>query len=185
MANPPRIAIFAASLAQAEYLAELVRMAGYIPVTGGAAECVLSVRIEGGDLSLVRQDGTARPIKIPMRAEEMITVLQKTMADAHSSPTRFVIGDGFLDVRESLWIREGETALRLTEKEVALLLSLKNASGQAVSRQKLLNEVWAYAQGVETHTLETHIYRLRQKIERDPASPKILLTQEDGYILGA
>lgn len=71
--------------------------------------------------------------------------------------------------------------LRLTDKERDILLTLHGAGGKAVSRQDLLDAVWAYAPDVETHTLETHIYRLRQKIEKDPAAPEIVITDESGY----
>ena len=52
-----------------------------------------------------------------------------------------------------------------------------------VSREKLLREVWGYNSGVTTHTLETHIERLRQKIEQDAAAPTLLLTEASGYKL--
>ena len=71
--------------------------------------------------------------------------------------------------------------LRLTDKERDILLTLHAAGGRPVSRQDLLDAVWAYAPDVETHTLETHIYRLRQKIEADPAAPEIVITDESGY----
>ncbi len=74
--------------------------------------------------------------------------------------------------------------IRLTEKETALLSALHQASGKSLSRTALLDKVWDYAESAETHTLETHIYRLRQKIETDPANPQIVLTEEDGYKLG-
>lgn len=73
--------------------------------------------------------------------------------------------------------------IRLTEKERDILLSLYNHNGKVVSHKKLLEDVWGYASDLETHTLETHIYRLRQKIEKDPAHPLILLTDEAGYRL--
>ena len=72
--------------------------------------------------------------------------------------------------------------IRLTEKEAAILRFLYRA-GNPVPRETLLGEVWGYNTGVNTHTLETHIYRLRQKMERDPANAEILVTTPGGYRL--
>jgi DNA-binding response OmpR family regulator len=80
--------------------------------------------------------------------------------------------------------REGEeTRIRLTEKETNILKFLYRDIDNTVSRETLLHEVWGYNAGVTTHTLETHIYRLRQKIEENPSEAKILLTEEGGYRL--
>ena len=73
--------------------------------------------------------------------------------------------------------------IRLTEKEAAILKYLYRAGTRAVPRQVLLNEVWGYNANVTTHTLETHIYRLRQKIEPDPAMARLLITEGGGYRL--
>ncbi len=73
--------------------------------------------------------------------------------------------------------------VRLTEKETAILRFLYRAGQAPVSRETLLQEVWGYNSGVTTHTLETHIYRLRQKIESDAANPAILVTESSGYKL--
>jgi DNA-binding response OmpR family regulator len=73
--------------------------------------------------------------------------------------------------------------IRLTEKEAAILKYLYRAGGRPVARQVLLNEVWGYNSAVTTHTLETHIYRLRQKIEPDPSQARLLLTEGGGYRL--
>lgn len=73
--------------------------------------------------------------------------------------------------------------IRLTEKEAAILRFLYRAGANAVSRETLLGEVWGYNAGVNTHTLETHIYRLRQKMERDPTNAEILVTTPGGYRL--
>ena len=72
--------------------------------------------------------------------------------------------------------------VRLTEKETAILRYLHRA-GRSVSREELLTEVWGYNANVTTHTLETHVYRLRQKIEPDPAVARLLLTEPGGYRL--
>ena len=73
--------------------------------------------------------------------------------------------------------------IRLTEKETSILKYLYRAGEKPVSREELLAEVWGYNAGVTTHTLETHVYRLRQKIEPDPAMARILITEMGGYRL--
>ncbi len=78
---------------------------------------------------------------------------------------------------------DSERKIRLTEKETAILKYLYRARDQVVGRDVLLNEVWGYNAGVATHTLETHIYRLRQKIEVDPSSAQLLVTEGGGYRL--
>jgi DNA-binding response OmpR family regulator len=80
-------------------------------------------------------------------------------------------------------IGEKGSKLRLTEKETAILRFLYRAGQSVVSREVLLREVWGYKSNVTTHTLETHIYRLRQKIEHDPAKAQLLITEAGGYKL--
>ncbi|WP_149538401.1 response regulator transcription factor [Siccirubricoccus phaeus] len=75
--------------------------------------------------------------------------------------------------------------VRLTAKESSILKYLYRAGGRAVPREKLLEEVWGYNAAVCTHTVETHIYRLRQKIEPNPAMAQLLLTESGGYCLMA
>src|SRR5579863_310404 len=73
--------------------------------------------------------------------------------------------------------------IRLTDKETNILKYLYRAGGKVVSREELLTEVWGYNAGVTTHTLETHVYRLRQKIEPESQSAKLLVTEAGGYRL--
>jgi DNA-binding response OmpR family regulator len=73
--------------------------------------------------------------------------------------------------------------LRLTEKETNILKFLYRAGPVVVGRDTLLHEVWGYNAGVTTHTLETHIYRLRQKIEPEPSNARLLVTEAGGYKL--
>ena len=77
----------------------------------------------------------------------------------------------------------GRKKIRLTEKETAILKYLFRAGDRPVARDVLLNEVWGYNASVTTHTLETHIYRLRQKIEKEPSKAEILVTEPGGYRL--
>ncbi len=73
--------------------------------------------------------------------------------------------------------------VRLTDKETSILKYLYRQGAKTISRDVLLQEVWGYNNRVTTHTLETHIYRLRQKIERDPSNARLLVTEEGGYRL--
>lgn len=73
--------------------------------------------------------------------------------------------------------------IRLTDKETAILKYLYRSGSRVISRDVLLDEVWGYNAGVTTHTLETHVYRLRQKIEEDPSRAQLLVTEAGGYRL--
>jgi len=78
---------------------------------------------------------------------------------------------------------ESKKKVRLTDKEAAILKYLYRAGSRVVGRDVLLDEVWGYNANVTTHTLETHVYRLRQKIEQDPSNAAILITEPGGYRL--
>jgi DNA-binding response OmpR family regulator len=101
-----------------------------------------------------------------------------------SDDAMFTIGPyTFQSSARQLYDNENNKKIRLTDKEVAILKYLFRASDRVVGRDVLLDEVWGYNAAVTTHTLETHVYRLRQKIERDPANARILVTEPGGYRL--
>ncbi len=101
-----------------------------------------------------------------------------------STDAVFTIGPFTFHPTAKMLVESGSRKkVRLTEKEVAILRFLYRAGDKPVSRETLLGEVWGYNAGVNTHTLETHVYRLRQKIERDPAKAQILVTEPGGYRL--
>src|SRR4029077_14572653 len=95
----------------------------------------------------------------------------------------FTIGPYTFRPSSKILLNPNGSKMRLTEKETAILRYLYRAGQRPVSRETLLQEVWGYNSGLTTHTLETHIYRLRQKIEKDAASPAILVTEAGGYTL--
>lgn len=95
----------------------------------------------------------------------------------------FKIGPYTFRPSAKLLVEEDDKKIRLTEKETSILKFLFRAGEQVVTRDVLLHEVWGYNAGVTTHTLETHIYRLRQKIERDPSHAELLVTETGGYKL--
>ena len=95
----------------------------------------------------------------------------------------FTIGPFTFRPSSKLLLNAKGNKVRLTEKETAILRFLYRAGQKPVTRETLLQEVWGYNSGVTTHTLETHIYRLRQKVERDATTPTILVTETGGYKL--
>ncbi len=96
----------------------------------------------------------------------------------------FLVGPyKFQPAAKMLVIGEGQKKIRLTEKETAILKYLYRVGNKTVSRETLLGEVWGYNAAVTTHTLETHIYRLRQKIEIEPSTARLLITEPGGYRL--
>lgn len=135
-------------------------------------------RVDG----LTGVDATLRP---PIRIGDLLTSLRAALArrdqvqpDLDLGPYRFD-PSGLGLVR----IADGQ-GVRLTAKEAAILRHLRRQDGATVSREALLDAVWGYASGVTTHTVETHIYRLRRKIESNPAKPALLRTVPGGYALG-
>jgi DNA-binding response OmpR family regulator len=123
----------------------------------------------------------------PFRASELMARLQAQLrAFDTSEDAVFTIGPyTFRPSAKLLLTADKKQRIRLTTKEVAILKFLYRTGSEVVSRQVLLNEVWGYNAGVTTHTLETHIYRLRQKIEADPNNCRLLLTAPGGYRLNA
>ena len=102
-----------------------------------------------------------------------------------SDDATFPIGP--YDFRPSLKMllrRDDGQRIKLTEKETAILKFLYRAGGRSVPREALLGDVWGYSALANTHTLETHIYRLRQKIETNPKIASIVITEPGGYRLG-
>lgn len=101
----------------------------------------------------------------------------------HSEDAVFKVGPYTFKPAAKMLVRDDQRKVRLTEKETAIIKFLLRSGEQIVSRDVLLQDVWGYNAGVTTHTLETHVYRLRQKIERDPSHAEILVTEGGGYKL--
>lgn len=95
----------------------------------------------------------------------------------------FSVGHYTFRPSQKLLTEEDGSKVRLTEKETAIVKYLYRAEQKVIGRDELLEQVWGYNSGVTTHTLETHIYRLRQKVERDPSNARLLVTEGGGYKL--
>jgi len=126
-------------------------------------------------------DYVPKPFRMPVLLARLRAHLRQHEAseDAVFTINRFVFKPG----GKILVDETANKKVHLTEKETAILRYLYRAGRRPVPRETLLNEVWGYNPGVTTHTLETHIYRLRQKIEADPSNAEILVTEPGGYKL--
>lgn len=124
----------------------------------------------------------AKPFKFAVLLARIRTLLR---ARGASEEAAVPIGPYTFRAGAKTLTSEASGLLRLTEKEAAILRFLHRAGEAIVSRETLLQEVWGYNSSVTTHTLETHIYRLRQKIETDPSAARILVTEPGGYRLVA
>jgi len=119
----------------------------------------------------------------PIRIGELLTLLRAGLSEARDEAGVLTIGPyAFRPTAKLLSDPAAGRDVRLTEKESAILEFLYRA-GRAIGRDTLLGEVWGYNARVATHTLETYVYRLRRKIERDPANAEILVTEPGGYRL--
>ncbi len=126
-------------------------------------------------------DYVAKPFKLPVLLARLRAQLRSFDA---SEDAVFAVGHYTFKPALKLMVDDDKgTKVRLTEKETAIIKYLFRAGDKVVSRDVLLGEVWGYNAGVTTHTLETHVYRLRQKIEPDPANARILVTEPGGYRL--
>jgi DNA-binding response OmpR family regulator len=124
-------------------------------------------------------DYVAKPFRFAVLLARIRAQLRQHEASEHAV---FTIGPYTFRPSSKMLLNQGNK-VRLTEKETSILRYLFRAGQKPVSRETLLQEVWGYNSGVTTHTLETHIYRLRQKIEKDAAAPIILVTESRGYKL--
>jgi DNA-binding response OmpR family regulator len=132
-------------------------------------------------LDLGANDYITKPFKLGVLLARIRSQLRQ---HERSEDAVFTIGPyTFRPAAKSLTDDEAGKKVRLTEKEAAILKYLIRAGAQVTGRDVLLNEVWGYNSGVTTHTLETHVYRLRQKIERDPSNAELLVTEAGGYRL--
>lgn len=113
---------------------------------------------------------------------DLLAYCAKRAQTSHTKKSYQIAHFTFAPALLTLTPKKGEP-IKLTEKERDVLLLLLNTENHTIPREDLLEIVWGYRSDTETHTAETHIYRLRQKIEKDPSNPQIVLTVPEGYEL--
>ena len=137
------------------------------------------------DTELDREAGANDYITKPFRVGVLLTLLRAQIRQ-HERFDDVVLTIGpytFQPADKSLLNTANNKMVRLTDKETAIINHLYRAGERMVGRDVLLDKIWGYGANVTTHTLETHVYRLRQKIEHDPSSAQILVTEPGGYRL--
>jgi DNA-binding response OmpR family regulator len=158
---------------------KIMRRNGYkgpvIMLTGQGSDADMILGLDSG-----ANDYVVKPFRFAVLLARIRSQLRQ---HEHSEDAVFRVGPYTFKPAQKLLLRDDQKKIRLTEKETAIIKFLYRSGEQAVSREVLLTDVWGYNAGVSTHTLETHIYRLRQKIERDPSHAEILVTEGGGYRL--
>ena len=156
-----------------------LRKAGFktpiVMLTGNVSDADQILGLDAG-----ANDYITKPFKFAVLLARIRAQLRQ---HEQSEDAVFGIGHYTFKPASKLLIDEKGTKIRLTEKETSILKYLYRSGDKVVTRETLLHEVWGYNAGVTTHTLETHIYRLRQKIEKDPSNAELLVTETGGYRL--
>ena len=180
-ANNPDLVLFDVSLPDMDgrEAVKLLRKSGFkspiIMLTGNTSDADQILGLDAG-----ANDYVLKPFKFAVLLARIRAQLRQ---HEQSEDAVFNIGPFTFKPAAKILLDEKNAKIRLTEKETSILKYLFRAGGKVVSRETLLHEVWGYNAGVTTHTLETHIYRLRQKIETDPSSAQLLVTESGGYKL--
>ena len=146
---------------------------------------MLTAQDSDADTILGLEAGANDYVTKPFRLNVLLARMRAQLRQfANTEDAVFSIGPySFQPANKIMLHGENDQKIRLTEKETAILKSLLRAQDKVVGRDTLLGEVWGYNANVTTHTLETHVYRLRQKIEADPSNAALLVTEPGGYRL--
>ena len=152
----------------------------------GVTTPVIMLTAAGSDDDTVQglDSGANDYVTKPYKFAVLLARIRAQLRDyEHSEGAVFRLGAYEFRPAAKMLVDERGKKIRLTEKETNILKYLYRAGEKPVSREELLAEVWGYNAGVTTHTLETHVYRLRRKIEKDPTKAQILVTDQGGYRL--
>ena len=145
---------------------------------------MLTAQDSDSDMILGLESGANDYVTKPFKFAVLLASIRAQLRQHEQSEDAvFTIGHYAFKPAGKILVDERGAKIRLTEKETSILKFLYRAGEKVVSRDVLLHEVWGYNAGVTTHTLETHIYRLRQKIEKDPSNAELLVTETGGYKL--
>jgi len=145
---------------------------------------MLTAQDTDSDMILGLESGANDYVTKPFRIAVLLARIRAQLRQHEQSEDAvFTIGPYTFKPASKVLLDQDGRKIRLTEKETSILKYLYRSGESVITRDVLLHEVWGYNAGVTTHTLETHIYRLRQKIEQDPSNAELLVTESGGYKL--
>ncbi|MFO1069527.1 MAG: response regulator transcription factor [Geminicoccaceae bacterium] len=145
---------------------------------------MLTAHDSDADTILGLDSGANDYVTKPFRLSVLMARLRAQLRQFElSDDVTFPIGPYSFKPAAKMLVAGNGKKIHLTEKETSILKYLYRIGDRPVGRETLLDEVWGYNAGVTTHTLETHIYRLRQKIEPKAGEPTLLVTEPGGYRL--
>ncbi len=158
-----------------EVFAELSLQSEYVFVRDKEFDC--NVICEDSEIYIRKNERIVKRLQYPFRAGELIDIISSF---AITSVKRiFSFGDYKFDSEKSI-IYKGEKQIKLTDKEANIIEYLCKEQNKSYSKDELLKDIWGYDEGIDTHTLESHIYRIRQKLDDD----MIILNKDGLYSIG-
>jgi len=158
---------------------KLLRKSGF-----KAPVIILTAQDADADTILGLEAGANDYVTKPFRFAVLLARIRAQLRQhEQSEDATFQVGPYIFKPSQKMLMDDKGGKIRLTEKETAIIRYLYRADRRVVTRDILLEEVWGYNSGVTTHTLETHVYRLRQKIEPEPSAARLIVTEAGGYKL--
>lgn len=139
---------------------------------------ILSVRDEEGEKIAALDSGADDYVTKPFNSGELLARLRAALrhGQPHGADAIVRVGNVEVDLSRRLVLKDG-TEVRLTPIEYSLLRLLVTHAGKVLTHRQLLTEVWGDKAVGQSHYLRVHIAHLREKLERDPSMPELILTE--------
>lgn len=131
------------------------------------------------------EDSFVKYVQKPFSLNSFFDTLQSSINFMINSKAGILSFNGYLlfSLEKELQNTRTNEKVKLTEREVSMLSYLYKTKDKITSKTDFLKEVWGYNPEVSTHTIETHVYRLRQKVEKNENWPQLITTENGGYKL--
>ena len=144
--------------------------------------CLIDSEYEGSDVTDFGEMKCDEILTVPFKYSELLAIIRRQITcRKYRTSNMFHTGNAIVDPVSMTLVNSRGVTHKITDMELKLLVCLHRAGGKTVRRGQLLSEVWGYVLGIETSTLDTHVYRLRKKLELDPSNPIEIIYSDGGY----